>query len=479
MKTPDEYIDSLRALKPRVYLFGQRLEQPIDHPLIRPSTNAVAMTYAAAYDPDLRPLATATSSLTGQTINRFTHLHQSPADLVAKVKLQRALGQRTAVCFQRCVGWDACNALDSVTFEIDKSMGTPYHERFRRFLRYVQENDLVCDGAMTDVKGDRSLPPSGQADPDLYLHIVRETREGIVVRGAKAHQTGIVNSHEVIVMPTASLREADAAYAVSFAVPVDTPGITIILGRQSCDTRLLEEGDMDAGNKRFGGHEGLVIFDDVFVPWERVFLCREWQFAGLLVERFAAYHRQSYGGCKVGLGDVAIGAAALIAEYNGVEKSAHIREKLVEMVHLNESLYACGLACSWEGKPTAVGTYLVDLMLANVTKQNVTRFPYEMGRLLEDIAGGLLVTLPSEKDYRHPEVGPYIEKYLKARADIPTEKRLRLLRFIENLTFGRAAISYRAESMHGAGSPQAQRIMIGRLADIEAKKDLVKRLIGL
>lgn len=479
MKTPDEYIDSLKALKPKVYLFGQRLEQPVDHPLIRPSTNAVAMTYAAAYNPDLRPLATANSSLTGQTINRFTHLHQSPADLVAKVKLQRALGQRTAVCFQRCVGWDACNALDSVTFETDKAMGTTYHARFRRFLRYIQENDLVCAGAMTDVKGDRSLPPSGQADPDLYLRIVRETREGIVVRGAKAHQTGIVNSHEIIVMPTASLRETDAAYAVSFAVPVDTPGITIILGRQSCDTRLLEEGDMDAGNKRFGGHEGLVIFDDVFVPWERVFLCREWQFAGLLVERFAAYHRQSYGGCKVGLGDVAIGAAALIAEYNGVEKAAHIREKLVEMVHLNESLYACGLACSWEGKPTAVGTYLVDLMLANVTKQNVTRFPYEMGRLLEDIAGGLLVTLPSEKDYRHPEVGPYIEKYLKARADIPTEKRLRLLRFIENLTFGRAAISYRAESMHGAGSPQAQRIMISRLADIEAKKDLVRKLIGL
>jgi 4-hydroxybutyryl-CoA dehydratase/vinylacetyl-CoA-Delta-isomerase len=346
-------------------------------------------------------------------------------------------------------------------------------------LGYVQENDLVCDGAMTDVKGDRSLSPGAQADPDLYLHVTRQNADGIFVKGAKAHQTGIVNSHQVIVMPTVALAPEDADYAVSFAVPTDAPGITVILGRQSCDTRLLEEGDMDAGNRTYGGHEGLVVFDDVFVPWERVFMCREWQFAGLLVERFAAYHRQSYGGCKVGLGDVAIGAAALMAEYNGVERASHIRDKLIEMVHLNETLYACGLACSSEGQATASGTFLVDVMLANVCKQNVTRFPYEIGRLLEDIAGGILATLPSEKDYRSPEVGPYVTKYLKAKADVPTEKRLRLLRFIENLTYGRAAVSYRAESLHGAGSPQAQRIMIGRLAGLASKKQLAKRLAGV
>lgn len=479
MKTPAEYLDSLRSLKRRVFLFGERLENPVDHPLVRPSANAVAVTYELAGDPDLRPLATATSSLDGRQVNRFTHLHQSPADLVAKVKLQRALGQKTAVCFQRCVGWDAANALDSVTFEMDRKLGTAYHQRFRRFWGQVQADDLVCDGAMTDVKGDRSLSPGAQADPDMYLHITRQDAAGIFVTGAKAHQTGIVNSHQVIVMPTAALTQEDADYAVSFAVPTDTPGITVILGRQSCDTRLLEEGDMDAGNRTYGGHEALVVFDEVFVPWERVFMCREWQFAGLLVERFAAYHRQSYGGCKVGLGDVAIGAAALMAEYNGVERASHIRDKLTEMVHLNETLYACGLACSSEGQATASGTFLVDLMLANVCKQNVTRFPYEIGRLLEDIAGGILVTLPSEKDYRSAEVGPYVAKYLKARADVPTEKRLRLLRFIENLTYGRAAVSYRAESMHGAGSPQAQRIMIGRLADLASKKQLAKRLAGI
>jgi len=479
MKTPAEYLKSLSLVKHRVFLFGERLENPIEHPFVRPSTNAVAMTYELASDPEHRDLASATSSLIGRPVNRFTSLHRSTDDLVRKIKLQRVLGQKTAVCFQRCVGWDAINALDSVTFEMDRALGTQYHDRFTKFLKYVQENDLVCDGAMTDVKGDRSLSPSEQADPDLFLHIVEEKKDGIVVRGAKAHQTGIVNSHEIIVMPTVALREPDAAYAVSCAVPADAPGITIILGRQSCDTRLLEEGSMDSGNPGFGGHEGLVVFDNVFVPWERVFMCREHQFAGMLVERFAAYHRQSYGGCKVGLGDVAIGAAALIAEYQGVDRASHIRDKIIEMVHLNETLYACGLACSLEGKATASGTFLVDLLLANVTKQNVTRFPYEIGRLAEDIAGGLLVTLPSEKDLRSPEVGPYIDKYLKAKSEIPTEKRMKLLRFIENFTFGRAAISYRAESMHGAGSPQAQRIMIARQADLEEKKKLARKLAGL
>jgi 4-hydroxybutyryl-CoA dehydratase/vinylacetyl-CoA-Delta-isomerase len=479
MKTAEAYISSLQGLDRNIYLFGEKLESPLEHPLIKPSLNAIAMTYELAHVPEYQELATATSSLTGETINRFTHLHQSPDELVRKIKLQRLLGQKTAVCFQRCVGWDAMNALDSVTYELDQANDTEYHKRFRSFLRYVQENDLVCDGAMTDVKGDRSLSPSQQADPDLYLHIVDERKDGIVVRGAKVHQTGIVNSHEIIVMPTASIREQDADYAISFAVPSDTPGITVILGRQSCDMRLMEGGEIDPGNTQFGGHEGLVIFEDVFVPWERVFMCREYPFAGMLVERFAAYHRQSYGGCKVGLGDVAIGAAALISEYNGTDRASHIRDKIVEMVHLNETLYSCGVACSSEGKATGTGTYLVDIMLANVTKHNITRFPYEILRLLEDITGGLFVTLPSEKDYRHPEVGPMIDKYLKGKADIPTENRIRLMRLIENLTFGRAAVGYRAESMHGAGSPQAQRIMIARRVDFEAKKQMAKKLAGI
>ena len=476
LMTGEQYIESIRKLKMNVYLFGKKIDCPVDDPILRPSLNSVRMTYDLAQMPEYQDLMTAISPYTGQRVNRFTHIHQSTSDLIKKVKMQRLLGQQTAACFQRCVGMDAFNAEFSTTYEVDQKYGTHYHENFKKFMIYVQENDLTVDGAMTDPKGDRSKAPHEQADPDLFLHVVERRADGIVVRGAKAHQTGVLNSHEVIVMPTQSMKPEDRDYAVSFAVPMDTPGITMIIGRQSCDTRKLEGSEMDVGNSEFGGVEALTIFDDVFVPNDRIFLNGETEFAGMLVERFAGYHRQSYGRCKVGVGDVLIGAAAVAADYNGAAKASHIKDKLIEMTHLNETLYACGIACSAEGHPTESGSYLIDLLLANVCKQNVTRFPYEIVRLAEDIAGGLMVTAPSEADFRDPKLGPIIDKYLRGVDTVSTENRLRILRLIENLSLGTAAVGYRTESMHGAGSPQAQRIMIARQGNLEHKKALAKKL---
>lgn len=479
MKTPEQYEASLRELNLRVYLLGERVTNPVDHPIIRPSMNSVRMTYALARDPEHEDLMTAKSHLTGRTINRFCHLHRSTEDLIRKVKMQRLLGQKTGACFQRCVGMDAINAVDSVTFEMDRKLGTPYHERFNKFLLMMQEEDLTVDGAMTDPKGDRGLSPGRQADPDLFTRVVERNKDGIVVRGAKAHQTGAVNSHWILVMPTMTMTPEDSDYALCFAAPADAEGIFYIYGRQSCDTRKLEGCEIDVGNREFGGHEALMIFDNLFVPWENVFMCGESEFSGPLVERFAGYHRQSYGGCKVGVGDVLIGAAALAADYNGAAKASHIKDKLIEMMHLNETLYACGIACSSQGIQTASGNYLIDLLLANVCKQNVTRFPYEIARLAEDIAGGLFVTMPSEKDLRHPEIGKWVDKYLRGAASVPTENRCRILRLIENITLGTAAVGYRTESMHGAGPPQAQRVMIARQGNLEHKKKLAKAIAGI
>jgi 4-hydroxybutyryl-CoA dehydratase/vinylacetyl-CoA-Delta-isomerase len=461
-------------MKKKVYLLGEKIEDPIHHPIIRPSLNSIALTYELAQIPEFEHLMTAVSNLTGEKINRFNHLHQSTEDLKNKIKMQRLLGQKTASCFQRCVGMDAFNAVFSTTYEVDEKNSTSYHKNFLEFMKKIQHEDLVVTGAMTDVKGDRSLSPSQQVDPDLYLHVVERKKDGIVVRGCKSHQTGIVNSHEVIVMPTAALRGEDKDYAVSFAVPIDTPGVIIIYGRQSSDTRKFESTEIDVGNSEYGGHEALAVFDNVFVPRERIFLDGETEFAGMMVERFAGYHRQSYGGCKVGVGDVLIGAAALAAEYNGVANASHIKDKIIEMTHLNETLYSCGIACSSEGYPTKAGNYQIDLLLANVCKQNVTRFPYEIARLAEDIAGGLIVTMPSEKDLRSDKVGSYVEKYLRGVHSVSTENRMRIMRLIENLTLGTAAVAYRTESMHGAGSPQAQRIMISRQSNIDKKKQLAK-----
>lgn len=479
IKTAQEYFDSLKKLNQEVYLFGEKLENPTEHPIIKPSTNSVAMTYYYAEQDEFKDLMEVNSHLTGEKINRFTHIHHSTEDLLKKVKMQRFLGQKTGACFQRCVGMDAFNSVYSTTFEIDQKYGTEYHKRFLEFLKYIQYENLVVDGAMTDPKGNRSLRPCEQKDKDLYLRVIEQREDGIVVRGAKVHQTGIVNSHEVLVMPTIAMKEDDKEYAVSFAVPSDTKGIKIIYGRQSCDMRKMEKGIIDRGNAKFGGHEALVIFDDVFVPMNRVFMLGEYDFAGKMVERFAGFHRQSYGGCKVGVGDVLIGAIALSLEYNGIEKASHVKDKLVEMVHLNETLYSSGIACSCEGKKTVAGNCEMDMMLANVCKHNVTRFPYEIARLAEDLAGGLFVTMPSESDFRNEELRPYIEKYLQSGTNVPFENKMKVSRLIENLTLGTAAVGYKTESMHGAGSPQAQRIVIGRLANIEEKKDFAKDILDI
>ena len=488
LMTGEQYIESLRKLKTRVYMFGEKVDNWVDHPIIRPSINCVRMTYDLAQDPQYVDLMTAKSNLTGETVNRFAHLHQSTDDLRKKVKMQRLLGQKTASCFQRCVGMDAFNAVFSTTYEIDKKYGTSYHQNFINYLKHVQKEDLVVDGAMTDPKGDRALAPSKQKDPDLFVHIVERRPDGIVVRGAKAHQTGSINSHEHIIMPTIAMGEEDKDYAVSFACPSDAEGLYMIYGRQSCDTRKLEpEADIDLGNKQFGGQEALVVFDNVFIPNDMIFLCGETEFAGMMVERFAGYHRQSYGGCKVGVGDVLIGAAALAADYNGANKASHVKDKLIEMTHLNETLYCCGIACSAEGYPTQAGNYQIDLLLANVCKQNVTRFPYEIVRLAEDIAGGLMVTMPSAADFRSDlkvgkdgeTLGEVCNKYFAAAPTCTTEERMRILRFIENICLGASAVGYRTESMHGAGSPQAQRIMIARQGNIEAKKELAKAIAGI
>lgn len=478
LKTGEEYVRSIKALGLEANIMGRRSGDLSEHPLVRPSIQAVAKTFQCAHEGETRSLFRCESSLCGEEINRFTHLHGSTEDLIRKVVMQRHCGNVTSCCFQRCVGLDAANAVFSVTFDCDQEHGTEYHQRFREYWRRVQIEDLVADGAMTDPKGDRGKRPKEQADPDLFLRVVERRSDGVVVQGAKLHQTGMLNSHEIIVMPTLTMRPGEEDWAICFAVPTNTEGIRYIYGRQASDTRKLE-GTMDVGNLSFGGQEVMTVFDNVFVPKERIFLDGEVDFSGLLVERFAAYHRQSYGGCKVGVGDVLIGAAALIARMNGVEKASHIKDKIVEMIHLNETMYACGIACSALGHQTRAGNYEIDMLLANVCKLNVTRFPYELARLATDIAGGLLGTMPSAKDLEDPIAGPYIRKYLAAAEGASVVDRMKVLRLIENLVAGAGSVAYLIESMHGAGPPTAQRIMIGRQADLEAKIDLAKAILQL
>jgi 4-hydroxybutyryl-CoA dehydratase / vinylacetyl-CoA-Delta-isomerase len=464
MRTAAQYIDSLRERKLRLFVDGEVVADPVDHPKVRPSINAIAATYAIAHHPEHRALAVAHSELIDGPVNRFTHLFREADDLVRKVQLQRVLGRLTGTCFQRCVGMDGINALFIATHEV----GGDAHARFVRWLEGVQRRDEVINGAMTDAKGDRSKRPAEQ--PDQFLRVVERRADGIVIRGAKLHQTGAANSHQILVMPGQALREGEEDFAVACAMPVDAPGVTMVLGRQPSDGR---KGTSDAGNFQYGGQEVVVLFEDVFVPSDHVFLDGHLDACATLVEAFAGFHRASYGGCKPGNLDVLVGAVTGLTKEHNVRKASHVRDKLVEMAHLTETIHALGLAASTKSTRHGSGIWQVDPILANVCKHNVTRMPYEIGRIAEDLAGGMLGTMPSLDDLQSPEVGAQLQQV------VGTADRARLLRLVEWMTYGSGAVPLRLECMHGAGSPQAQRIVLERSYDWDERVRHARRLAGL
>ena len=474
LKTKAQYIESLRKLKPTVYMFGEKIENVVDNPRIRAGINATAATYELAEMEEHRDMMTTKSKFTGEAINRFTNPPQSIEDLVMRVKINRTLGGRVGTCFQRCTGLDCLGTLSIVTYDIDRKCGSHYYDRFTDFLKYVQKNDLAANAGVTDVKGDRSLGPQEQEDKDLYLRVVERRNDGIVVRGAKAHQTGSLSSHEIIVLPTRALRKGEEDYAVAFAIPSDTKGLIHVVGRNSLDTRELD--GFDCGNIYYSKYCPTLIFHDVFVPWERVFMCGEVEFASEAVGRFSAYHRQSHGGCKSGKIDAMIGAALIMMDYNGTAKVGHHKEKIVDMIYRAETLFGCSLASSYEGRKESSGTYFIDPVLANASKIHEGKEMAEVGRILTDIAGGYVADLPSDKDLAIPEVGPLIEKYLKGVAHIPTKNRIRMLRLVEKMVMESADT---ISDIHGGGSAAAHRITILRESDLEYKKNCAKRLAGI
>ena len=474
IKNGAEYIESLRKISPRIYYKGKRIKDVTRHPATAPHVRAAAMTYALANQKKYRDLAIAISHLTGRKISRFTHVHQNVEDLIKKIKLLRVLGQKTGTCFQRCVGFDGINAVYSVAYEIDQKYGTDYLKRFKKWLTYIQDENLMVVGAMTDPKGDRSKSPTEQSDPDQYVHVIDRKDDGVIIRGAKLHMTGAVNSHEILVMPTTALDEKAKDYAIVGAIPIDAPGVTMIFGRQASDNRRDQLEHIDVGKPNFGvvGGEAVIAFEDVFIPKERIFMDGETDLTGTLVYRFAAHHRANYGACKTGVMDVLTGAVSYLAQIQGTAKGSHIKDKVTEMILLCETLYSSSIACSAEGCPTPSGAYMVDTMLANVCKQNVTRFHFEVARIATDIAGGFIATMPSEYDLKSEDVGHIVRKYFSGVSEIPAKDRIKIGRLIEAMTGGTAMV----ESMHGAGSPQAQRIMILREGKLDEKIKLAKAL---
>jgi len=474
LKTIKEYYDSLKDVHPTAYILGQRVENAYEHPLIKHMIAGVAQTYALAQEAEGKKKLVTKSRLIDEEVSRFVKFYESRDDLLAKVRMLKFLTQRIGTCFMRCTGMDAMNAVGIETYNCDQKYGTSYNKRLVNFVRNMQQNDFTVASGVTDVKGDRSKRPSQQADPDMYLHIVDRDNKGIVVRGAKIHQTGSLCAHWALIIPTRTMQEADKDYAVSFAVPIDAEGVVHVYGRGTLEARPLQ--DCDLGNIQYSKFAPMILFNDVFVPWEQVFLAGEYEYAGPMVINFGNYHRHSHGGCKSGVGDVIIGSAALSADYNGLPRVSHINNKLAEMLKTTEAIYGCSIAASVEAEPTLSGIYMVDPVLSNTSKLYEGKELQEVIRMMIEIAGGLVADMPSDKDFENPEIGPLLQKYLKGAEDVPTGDRVHLFRLIEKLAFESRDI---VSNIHGAGSPETHRMTILRNANIESKKKLARKLAGI
>jgi 4-hydroxybutyryl-CoA dehydratase/vinylacetyl-CoA-Delta-isomerase len=474
---PEEYEAGIRKIKVHAYLDGKKVENLFENPVTRSVVEATAKLYELAAQPQHERVMTALSHLTGEKINRNLHVNRSVEDLGERAEMALLTSQTLGTCNYRCVGCDAINALASVSYEMDRAKGTVYTQRFNSFLRNVQEKDLSVSGAVTDAKGDRSKKIL-EGDPDMYVHVVQRRSEGIVVRGAKLHQSGAFAAHQTVVIPGGALRKGEEDYAVAFAVPNSAPGITYILQYNPLSAEREQAEDiLHLGNPQFGQRETcLMVFDDVFVPNESVFMCGEVEFAGALIQRFAKTHRMNCGGaCKVGFADIIIGAAQLAAEYAGTDKAPHIREAITHMVRISEASHACAIAAAVKGKeePAGSGVYMPDDLFGNVAKITTAHGFWQIMALAGDIAGGLVVTMPSFKELKNPTTKGYVEKYLKAA--VPAEKRMRITKVLQNWTAG----LHGPGTWHGAGSTQAQMISLHRAANIEEKKRVAKKIAGI
>ncbi|WP_076867193.1 4-hydroxyphenylacetate 3-hydroxylase family protein [Bradyrhizobium mercantei] len=474
LMTAADYRESLRRYRPRVFVNGEAVASVADEPLLAPGVAGVGVTYDFAHRAEHAPIMTARQATSGKTVNRMLHINESSQDLLYKLEAVR-LVCRTSGCAQRYLTHDALNGLYQATRLTDDRHGTDYSQRFLNYLHEVQDQDLTLGVAMTDAKGDRSKRPGLQANPDVYVHISERRPDGIVIRGTKAIVTGAPYMHEFLVMPCRTHVPDDKDFAVCCAVPIDAPGVTIVARPAG------RPGDAAAKfSAKYGQSVGVVIFDDVFVPHDRVFLAGETEEGGFLTTSYATHHRHSCIGARAGFGDLLIGAGALMIEANGLdaEKHAHIREAMVELITITESFYACGVASSVYCTKDPAGSVMPDAVFSNIGKLLLATKIYDMHRVAHYVSGGLIVALPGPDEDHNPETRASLAAVMGGRPDIPAEQRAEVARLIEDLTVSHEAGWYSVISLHGGGSPEAMKREIWRNYPVMEKAELVENLLG-
>ncbi|MGB9700007.1 MAG: 4-hydroxyphenylacetate 3-hydroxylase N-terminal domain-containing protein [Thermodesulfobacteriota bacterium] len=474
LKTRMEYIASLKKLRPNIYKFGQKIEDVTTNSFTRRVVESHARAYDAAHDPDSAALFTTTSTFTGEKIHRHNSLMTSMEDVMANSKMKRRMYQLTGTCTGGlCAGWNAMNTMWAVTFEVDKAQGTDYHERLKNWILQAQSSGWTIAGALTDAKGNRSLKASQQPDLDTNLRIIAEKKDGLVIRGAKLMICGVAASNEIFVLPGTTYGEAEKDFAVACVVPRDIEGLTIIETRRPSDTREQEEGfDIPVET---GITQAYLIFEDVFVPKERVFLGREFAFTGKIIQIFTSIYRACIGACVAGQGDIMIGAAMLMARANGLSART-FSTKLVDMAINNETTFAMGIGSIALGSKHPSGIWVPDSLTAHANKVHVATLPYETKRLCQEIGGGIVETgcFPAYRDFIDPQYGKMVQKYLQA-GPCSAEARARAARLTEWLTLGAGVPG----CMHGGGSPDGARLVVRALTPMEKYAEMAKKLAGI
>ncbi|MHA2007191.1 MAG: 4-hydroxyphenylacetate 3-hydroxylase family protein [Promethearchaeota archaeon] len=485
MRTKEEYMEALGKMKNNIFYDGERIDRLDERQM--PCIDTIGTTYDVADDPKYADWILAKSHLTGEIINRFTHIHQNTEDLHKKQDMTRKLCQIVGGCIQRCMGCDGANAVYNVSYEADRSNNgaTNYHENFKKWLERFQKEDLIAACAQTDVKGNRIKRPADQEDPDMYVHVVDKNDEGIIVRGCKVHISEASVSDEIIVVPTRTLRPEDKDYAVSFALPADYEGVT-----HSVTIHNLREREYFKRGFMPGATDSYIIFDDVFVPWERVFLCGEYQHAGTLALLFALFHRHSYSGCKPAIGDLVVGTAALAAEYNNIHKASHVRSKLAELIMVTELGYAAGYTASDLGKPEVYmpgvgfipygpGSYIPNSIYCNVGRCLSGENVFREAEIIVDLSGGIPATFPHEKDFVNPELKDHLYKYITRNPNISPQNAAQFWRYVGDMYCSATGGIHLIGAYHGGGSPVMESIAITTQYDIESCKTMVKRIAGI
>jgi len=474
LRTKEQYFEKLFSMKPNVYIGGEKVSR--NDPRLRPGLNVLGVTFDLAQDQKWNNVATAHSTLIDEEVNRWAHLPQNPYDLMQKQKLIRLAARRVGGCIQRCMGHDAINALAVCTKEIDEAKGTNYHERFMNYLKDYQKNDLVGCCAQTDSKGDRLKRPSEQSNPDHYVHIVQERDDGIIVSGFKMSITQAAYADEILVIPTRALKADDRDFAVAFALPADWDNMHLI-------TRPVWLRDKDDKNappfSKYGVSDSVIVFDNTFVPKERVFMCGEWEFGRRLALLFADSHRHSYSGCKPAVSDILCGAASLAAQANNIEKVPHVKEKLTEYAGAAELAYAAGIASAVFGEKTKSGVFFPNPIYANVGRRLTGELIYHEYNLLTEIAGGISVTLPFKEDFFAPETKEYLEKFIVRNPNLTADYSLKLWKFIEDISASPMTAWYEIAGVHGGGSPIMETIALSIEFDFETRKNLARYLAGI